>query len=86
MRVCLLSRFSQVLCDPMDCRTVGQVPLPMGFSRQEDWSGLPCPPPGDLANPGTEPTSPAAPALQEDSVPLSHQERPSSCNQVSLNQ
>ena len=38
----------------------------MGFSRQEYWSGLPCPPPGDLPNPGIEPTSPA---LQGDSLP-----------------
>ena len=30
----------------------------MGFSRQEYWSGLPCPPPGDLPNPGTKPRSP----------------------------
>ena len=36
----------------------------MGFSRQEYWSGLPCPPPGDLPDPGIEPLSPAAPALQ----------------------
>ena len=35
-----------------------QAPLPMGFSRQEYWSGLPFPPPGDLPNPGTEPVSP----------------------------
>ena len=35
----------------------------MGFSRQEYWSGLPCPPPGDLPNPGTEPTSLMSPAL-----------------------
>ena len=34
-----------------------QAPLSMGFSRQEHWSGLPCPPPGDLPNPGTEPAS-----------------------------
>ena len=34
-----------------------QVPLSMGLSRQEYWSGLPCPPPGDLPNPGIEPTS-----------------------------
>ena len=34
-------------------------PLLMGFSRQESWSGLPFPPPGDLPNPGTEPTPPA---------------------------
>ena len=35
-----------------------QAPL-WGFSRQEYWSGLPCPPPGDLPNPGIEPRSPA---------------------------
>ena len=35
-----------------------QAPLPMGFSRQEYWSGLPFPPPGDLPNPGIEPVSP----------------------------
>ena len=34
-----------------------QPPLSMGFSRQEYWSGLSCPPPGDLPNPGIEPTS-----------------------------
>ena len=39
---------------------------PWGFSRQEYWNGLPCPPPGDLPNPGTEPRSPA---LQADSLP-----------------
>ena len=40
-----------------------QAPLSMGFSRQEYWSGLPCPPPGDLRGPGIEPVSPACPAL-----------------------
>ena len=35
--------------------TVCQAPLSMGFSRQEHWSGLPCPPPGDLPNPGIKP-------------------------------
>ena len=35
----------------------------MGFSRQEQQSGLPCPLPGDLSDPGTEPASPVAPAL-----------------------
>ena len=35
----------------------------MGFSRQEYWSGLPCPPPGDLPNPGIEPVSLTSPAL-----------------------
>ena len=40
-----------------------QAPLSMGFSRQEYWSGLPCPPPGDLPNPGIEPASLMYPAL-----------------------
>ena len=36
-----------------------QVPLSMGFPRQEYWSGLPIPSPGDLSDPGIEPKSPA---------------------------
>ena len=40
-----------------------QAPLSMGFSRQEFWSGLPCPPPGDLPDPGIEPVSLRLPAL-----------------------
>ena len=36
-----------------------QAPPSMGFSRQEYWSGLPCPPSGDLPNPGVKPVSPA---------------------------
>ena len=40
-----------------------QTPLSMGFFRQEYWSGLPCPPPGDLPNPGIEPISLMPPAL-----------------------
>ena len=50
-----------------------QAPLSMGFSSQEYWSGLPCPPPGDLPDPGIEPASPMFPALQADSLLLSHQ-------------
>ena len=34
-----------------------QAPLAMGFSRQQYWSGLPFPPPGDLSDPGIEPSS-----------------------------
>ena len=45
-----------------------QAPLSMEFSRQEYWSGLPFPSPGDLPNPGIEPESPASPALQVDSL------------------
>ena len=40
-----------------------QAPLSMGFSGQEYWSGLLCPPPGDLPNPGIEPLSLMSPAL-----------------------
>ena len=48
----------------------------MGFSRKEYWSGLPFPFPGDLPDPGTEPTSPAPPARQVDSLLLSHRGSP----------
>ena len=40
-----------------------QAPLSMGFSRQEHWNRLPCPPPGDLPDPGIEPLSLMSPAL-----------------------
>ena len=43
-----------------------QAPPSVGFSRQEYWSGLPFPTPGDLPNPGIEPRSPA---LQADALP-----------------
>ena len=59
------------LCDPMDYSP--PAPLSMGFSRQEYWNGLPCPPPGDLPDLGTELASSTALALQADSLPLSHQ-------------
>ena len=48
----------------------------MGYSRQEYWSGLPFPSLGDLPDPGTEPVSPTFPALQVNSLPLSHGEAP----------
>ena len=40
-----------------------QTPLSMGLSSQEDWSGLPCLPPGDLPDPGIQPVSLKSPAL-----------------------
>ena len=48
-----------------------QAPLSTGFSRQEYWSGLPLPSPGDLHDPGIKPMSPA---LQADSLLLNHLE------------
>ena len=48
-----------VLSDSVTLWTAAhQAPLSMGFSRQEYWSGLPCPPPGHLLNPGMEPLCP----------------------------
>ena len=48
-----------------------QVPLSMGFPRQQYWNGLPFPSPGDLPNPGIKPESPVFPALLVDSLLLS---------------
>ena len=47
-----------------------QAPLSMGFSRQEYWSGFPCPPPGNLPDSGIEPASLTYPALAGGSLPL----------------
>ena len=52
---------------------VYQVSLSMGFSRQEYWSGLPFPSPGDLPDPGIKPRSPA---LQADALPSEPPEKP----------
>ena len=59
----MLSHFSCVrLCERL-WTVACQVPLSTGFSRKEDWSGLPFPSPGDLPNPGIEPMSLMSPAL-----------------------
>ena len=55
-----------VLFYPLRPHGPHQAPLSMEFSRQEYWGGLPCPPPGDLPDPGIKPGSPA---LQADSLP-----------------
>ena len=55
----------------MNCSSQG--PLSRGFSRQEYWSGLPCPPPGDLPKPGVKPRSSA---LQVDSLPFEQPGKP----------
>ena len=49
-----------ILCDPVD---YSQAALSMGFFRQEYWSGMPFPPPGDIPDPGIEPASLVSPAL-----------------------
>ena len=58
-----------------------QVPLSMRFSGQEYWSGLPCPPPGDLPHPGIEPGSPA---LRADSLPAEPPGKPKNTEVGSL--
>ena len=60
---CVLSPFSRVqLCVTL-WTAAPQAPLSMGIFRQEYWSGLPCPPPGDLPDPGIQPVSLMSPAL-----------------------
>ena len=73
LSMCLVHLECKRVCSVVsDCSvtpwTVGsegarQAPLSVGFSRQEYWSGLPCPPPRDLPNPGIEPKSPASRTL-----------------------
>ena len=67
--VCVLSHFGYVQLGATLWTVAHQAPLSMGFSRQEYWSGLPCPSPGDRPNSRIEPVSPA---LQADSLPPSH--------------
>ena len=57
----LVAQLCPTLCNSVDCRGS----LSPGFSRQEYWSGLPCPSPGDLPGPGIEPRSAI---LQADSL------------------
>ena len=53
-----------------------QLPLSMRFFRHEYWSGLPCPPRGDLPDSEVEPESPVSPALQADSFTTEPPEEP----------
>ena len=59
----MLSCFSHVLFFATLWTVAFQAPLSMGFPRQEYWSGLPYPPPGDLPPPGIKPVSFMSPAL-----------------------
>ena len=58
-----------------------QAPVSVGFSRQEYWSGLACPPTGDLPNPGIKPR---CPTLQADSLPAEPQGTPKNTGMGSL--
>ena len=66
---CMVNCFSPVWLFVTLWTIARQAPLSMGFSKQEYWSGLPCPPPGDPLSPGIESVSPV---LQEDSLSLCH--------------
>ena len=70
--LCTLSRFGRDGLFPIPWTVTLQAPPSVGFSRQEYRSGLPCPPPGDLPNPGIKPESPTAPAMQAGSLLRSH--------------
>ena len=63
--LCLVTQLCPTLCNPVDCSLSGS--CPWEFSGQKCQSGLPCPPLGDLPNPGMEPRSPT---LQMDSLPI----------------
>ena len=64
--ICSVQLLSHVQLFETPWTVAPQTSLPWGFSRQEYWSGLPCPPPGDLLHPGVESRSSA---LQADSLP-----------------
>ena len=70
---CILSHFSRVWLLETLWTVAHQAPPSMGFSRQEYWSGLPFPPPGDPPHPGIEPRSPI---LQADSLPSEPPRKP----------
>ena len=70
MYECMLCHFSRLRLFETLWTVALQARPSIRFSRQEYWSGLPCPPPGDLPDPGIEPASLRSPALGADSLPL----------------
>ena len=68
--VCVLSRFSHVRLFVTPWTVARQAPLSMGFSRQEYWCGLPCPPPGIFPTQGSNPHLSRLLYLQASSLPL----------------
>ena len=62
MQACMLSCFSHIWLFVTPWTIAHQAPLFMGFSRQEYWSGLPCPPSEDLPDPGIKPVPLTSPA------------------------
>ena len=75
MHVCVLSGVQLVATQwTITHQALGSI----GFSRQEYWRRWPFPSPGDLPDPGIEPSSPVSSALQANSLPVSHWRSPSS--------
>ena len=70
LHACMLSHFSRVQLSATPWTVARQAPLSIGFSRQEYWSGLPCPLPGDLPDSGLEPASLMSLHWQVGSLPL----------------
>ena len=62
-----------------------QPPLSMGFSRQEYWSGLPCPPPGALPDPEIKPVSLMSPGRHKGSLSRPPPEKPSGYSHIPSN-
>ena len=79
----MLSCFSHVRLSATPWTVACQAPLSMRFPRQEYWSGLPCPPPRDIPDPGNKPMSPASPALQVNSLPTEPPGKPDPCCSLS---
>ena len=73
----MLSRFSHVQLFETLWTIALQAPPSMGFPRREQWSGLPCPPPGDLPESGIKPTVLMTPALADGFLPLMPPGKPS---------
>ena len=79
---CMLSRFSRVLLFVTPWTVTHQFPLSVGFSRQKYWSGLPCPPPSDLPDPGIKPSSLCLLHWRAGSLPLAPPGKHSRCQKL----
>ena len=75
-RICVLSCFSRVRLCATTWTITRKIPLSMGLSRQEYWTGWPCPPPGDLPDPGIKSASLCLPHCRWILCPVSCQESP----------
>ena len=82
----MLSHFSRVQFFVTLWIVAGEALLSMGISRGEYWSGLPCPPPGDLPDPGVELMSLTSPALTDELFVTSAKGISGTCSQMCVKQ